>query len=519
MMREVRVRPFLIIAILGGVSCSTSEPAEEVPSERVGAMLREIAETPIPLTGAPGTLHQKVTTSSVEAQAYYDQGIAYLAGYVWIDAARSFNAALRLDEEVAMAHVGLAKAYFGAESVAASRRHIDRAQKLAAAATLTKKEELWIALAEQQLDAILAAEESRVEEHQAYKRAIEELISLDLDDAHAWVLRGNAEERGAWGRGQMGGVGAVAFYEAALRRDPDHVGAHHFLVHAFENLRRYPDAARHGERYASLAPGVPHAQHMYGHVLPRVDRWDEALAQFQVADEQHRQYFAKENISSTEDWHYPHNLHALATVYLRLGRPDEAGALYRELFDTQYVGFRGGGRLGPWVGFLILQGRHEDALRDARRLEARGQPMARLVGLAYQCEALVRLGRLEEARAVRVEVESAYQAALDAAPNPLLGMFASRQGRGLLEPLDGLLALHGENPEEGRQLLLSSADAIAARPTIDGWATGMFHLARLAEAAEQVSMPDLAADLRARIAQIDPAYATAELEREATAGR
>jgi len=44
------------------------------------------------------------------AQAFFDQGLAYLHSYVWLDAARSFNEALRADPNLAMAQLGLSYA-------------------------------------------------------------------------------------------------------------------------------------------------------------------------------------------------------------------------------------------------------------------------------------------------------------------------------------------------------------------------------------------------------------------------
>jgi len=56
--------------------------------EIVGWVPNEILERPLPLRHDVGNLHEKVTTSSAEAQAFYDQGLNYLASYVWIEAAR-----------------------------------------------------------------------------------------------------------------------------------------------------------------------------------------------------------------------------------------------------------------------------------------------------------------------------------------------------------------------------------------------------------------------------------------------
>lgn len=44
------------------------------------------------------------------------------------------------------------------------------------------------------------------------------------------------------------------------------------------------------------------------------------------------------------------------------------------------------------------------------------------------------------------------------------------------------------------------------RAWVDGWATGLFTIERLARAAEQAERPALATQLRARMKKIDPDY-------------
>ena len=79
-------------------------------SHQLTAIPLEILERPVPLRPGIGRAHDDVHTTSRDAQALYDQGLAYLHSYVWIEAARSFNAALRLDPRLALAHAGLSVA-------------------------------------------------------------------------------------------------------------------------------------------------------------------------------------------------------------------------------------------------------------------------------------------------------------------------------------------------------------------------------------------------------------------------
>jgi len=330
-MRLRRFSALLACGLFGMAFCG--ETLAQDPSHPAGCpalagtVSRELMQRPAPLSAASGRLHQKVSTKNAGAQAYYDQGIAWLASYVWVEAARSFHEALRRDPDLAMAELGLAKAYAGAEALVDAREHLKKAAAMAAGGKVSAKEAKWIALGVQQREAIDAPERQREAKHQAYKKAIDELIKTDPDDPYAWILRGNAEEAGAWGRGQVGGVGSIAYYEAALARDPRNLAAHHFLVHSYEGIGRHAEAAEHARRYIEQAPLVPHAHHMYGHVLPRLGKWREALNQFTVADHLERERYKSDKISSAEDWHHGHNLQLLSTVDLRLGNEGEARRL------------------------------------------------------------------------------------------------------------------------------------------------------------------------------------------------
>ena len=409
-----------------------------------------------------------------------------------------------------MAHRGLAKIYLNVGAVKAARAELATASMLAERSNVTDKERLWISLAEQQLEAIYAPPDQLAEAHAGYRQALDELIQLDPDDAHAWVLRGNAEEANAWGRGQRGGVGSIAYYESALQRNPDHFPAHHYLVHAYEWIWHYGKAAEHGERFASLAPDIPHAHHMYAHVLPRVGRWEEALRQLTIADRLHREYFAREGISPAEDWHFPHNLHLLGTVQQRMGAVNETDRLYKEMFDKPTYGPIAARRSRPWLEQLVLEGRFEEAIREARTL-ADGGPVAELVGAVMEGHALLRLGQIEAAREARGRADAAYEAALAGTAPGWRRPVVARMNAPIAE-LDGLIALWGDDPAAGEAELLAAADAITGKRSVDGWATGMFAIERLARAAEQAQRPKLASQLRERIVKIDPEY------RAATAG-
>src|SRR6187200_2625809 len=59
---------------------------------------------PVPLIEGLGAHVRKITTSSPEAQRYFNQGLNFLFGFNHTMAIRSFQEAARLDPACAMAH-------------------------------------------------------------------------------------------------------------------------------------------------------------------------------------------------------------------------------------------------------------------------------------------------------------------------------------------------------------------------------------------------------------------------------
>ena len=81
------------------VCCVTLPLVAQAPHSghdtHTGYVPAAVLEAPTSLKANTGPLHDPITTLSPEAQKFYDQGEAYLHSYVWIEAARSFNQALR----------------------------------------------------------------------------------------------------------------------------------------------------------------------------------------------------------------------------------------------------------------------------------------------------------------------------------------------------------------------------------------------------------------------------------------
>jgi tetratricopeptide (TPR) repeat protein len=469
----------------------------------VGWVPQGLLDKPVALregTGAGrgrGQVHDPVTTASAEAQAFYDQGVAYLHSYVWIEAARAFRQALRSDPQLALAHLGLSRVATALEDKATARRELERAEALASGAS--PRERRRLALRRAQLDAL--DELTSVARHAAYKQALDEALAQDMDDVELWLLRGNAEEATAAGRGQRGGASSVAFYERALSVSPDHLAAHHYLVHSYELIGRIDDALAHGEVYARLAPGVPHAHHMWAHDLRRVGRTRDAIAEFLKADALEKAYYAAESVPAELDWHHQHNLDLLATSYQHQGQLREAEALMRQSFALpppyEYSAFN----KKEWPVFLLGRGRVADARAAAQSLVASRFAAARAIGHVALAQAALAGGAADTARA-----ETALAERETAAVEP--GAWSTQAA--ILPYLDlvkGLLQLRSGEPAAGRAQLEEVARRLRAVPGPDAWMQALFVLESIARSAREASDWPLAESMARQMLEHDRAYA------------
>jgi tetratricopeptide (TPR) repeat protein len=495
------------VSMLASMLLAIPSHAQEDPHANCASMgwvPREILERPLPLRTGTGNSADEATTRSSEALAYYRQGLNYLHGYVWIEAARSFNQALRLDRGFALAYWGLSRTYSGLDDPEAALTAARRAQELAKNAT--PREQRRVALRVQQLEAIAdLANEAR---HAAYKLAIDKALVADFDDVELWLMRGNAEEATASGRGQRGFAASVAFYLQALQVAPGNGAAHHYLTHSYENLNRIDDALEHGEVYASLAPAVPHAHHMWGHDLRRVGRLDEAIAAFSRTNELEKAYYAQEKVPSGLDWHHVHNLDLLALSYEHKGQMHRAEQLLREAAAipplTEYQSYN----QKSLTVFLLGRQRWKEALATAKPLATSKSAATRVVGHSYSGHAWLALRNLDAARSALAAAERD----MESVPTIGTGITVTRsQVQPYIDALRAEVMLWEGRTQEGSALLMDVQRRLRALPGPDAWTQALFRLEAFARTARAVGDWNLAEFTARQMLEHDGAYAGSHL--------
>jgi len=123
---------------------------------------------------------------------------------------------------------------------------------------------------------------------------------------------------------------AAALLNQVLAAEPDHPGALHYLIHAYDSpaLAKYALAA--ARRYARIAPAVPHAQHMPSHIFTRLGLWDESIASNVRAADAARRFASEMHLPGAWDEQL-HAMDYLEYAYLQIADDKKARGVLDEL--------------------------------------------------------------------------------------------------------------------------------------------------------------------------------------------
>lgn len=298
----------------------------------------------VPLFNNLGTLHHPITTTSSEAQQYFDQGLRLVYAFNHEEAILAFEEAARLDPSAAMAYWGLALAsgpnINAAMNKAAERRAWDAVQKAHShRARASAAEQAYIDAISKRYDPNGHARKAL---DKAYADAMRSVWRQLQNDPDAGVLFAEAlMDLRPWdlwtvdGRPKPGTEEIVSTLESILARFPDHPGACHYYIHSVEASPTPERAVTCAERLPGLMPGAGHLVHMPAHIYIRLGRYHEAAERNAHAADVDRNYLAGRKLSGDyADGYYTHNLHFLWASLAMEGRRTEALKVARQLAGT-----------------------------------------------------------------------------------------------------------------------------------------------------------------------------------------
>jgi len=107
---------------------------------------------------------------------------------------------------------------------------------------------------------------------------------------------------------------------------PNHPGLAHYLIHAYDFPPLAARAVRAADRYASIAPSVPHARHMPSHIYTRLGMWDASIASNVSSVAASLRYETEQHLHVVWDQRL-HAMDYLAYAYLQEGRDAAARSL------------------------------------------------------------------------------------------------------------------------------------------------------------------------------------------------
>lgn len=305
-----------------------------------GGMAGESAA--VPLYDGLGGFTRKVTTSSAEAQRYFDQGLAFLYAFNHDEAIRSFRRAAELDPGCTMAWWGVAYAngphinnpVVPEERAKAAWEALGRAQATVAGKPAIEKD-LVAAIARRYAD---PQPEDRAPLEKAYADAMREVWRDHPRDADVGALTAealaNLRPWDLWlpdGSPQPGTEELVATIEAVLAVDPRHPLANHLLIHAVEASPHPERADRAADVLRDLQPGLGHLVHMPSHVDVRRGRWQEAIDANAKAIEADRRYTARAPEQGFYRLYMAHNHHMLTYGAMMTGQSELALRTIRQM--------------------------------------------------------------------------------------------------------------------------------------------------------------------------------------------
>ena len=322
--------------------------------------------------------HHAVSTSSAVAQAAFDEGLTLLYAYNRLAARRAFERAAAADPKLAMAYWGIAQSYGpninvpiddagekgGAEAVAHARSLLGGA---------SDEEAAYVnALAVRYSTAPHASAPALA---RAYERAMNDLKSRYPDDLDAATLFAESEmELHAWawftpsGQPAEGSNDIIATLESVLARDPMHIGANHYYIHATEESLHPERALLSAQRLGTFTfePGAAHLVHMPAHTYMRSGFYDLAAGSNVHATEHDRAYLAGGEDREASGY-YGHNLLFLTSAYMMEGNFAQAKLAAATLAD------QGSAVLGIFV--LCRFARWHDLLATSAPKASGDEPM------------------------------------------------------------------------------------------------------------------------------------------------
>jgi tetratricopeptide (TPR) repeat protein len=303
-----------------------------------GQQLKPSARPPDLSLTAIGRHHHPIATQNKSAQDFFDQGLTLIYGFNHEEAARAFQQAAKLDPTSPMPLWGIALAVGPNYN-----QDVDPEREKIAFETITHAAKLAENAPQSEGDYVSAlASRFSGDANPDYKKlardyagSMKSLSQKYPDDLDAATLYADSlMALNPWRLWTIGGKAGdnteeiVAVLETVLKRDPDHVGANHFYIHAVEASAQPERALSSARRLDTMVPQAGHLVHMPSHIYARTGYYAEAAKSNEEASKVDRAYARKAALEGSmyDLMYHSHNEHFLASAASMMGRYMEAKA-------------------------------------------------------------------------------------------------------------------------------------------------------------------------------------------------
>jgi len=358
------------------------------------------------------------------ARPALERGYAVLHSFEYEWARLEFQAAATADPECVLAHVGEALTYNRTlreapveQEMASARASLSTARAALTGSPRDRGFAAAVALLFQDLRST-----SRNMRNRQYHEALAALHAGHPDDTEIAAFYGLSFLGLAAGRVTPNlehKEAAAEFLWPVFQAGPDHPGVMHYLVRALDST---PETAQRGlpvaQRYASMQPEVPHAQHMPAHLYFRLGMWKKAMQATEAADR------ASLALLRRLEWppqkRHMENARWKMYAYLQLGRLEEARKFLLEIKEIAET-TKSTDAIGAYVSMnyrYLLDGHRWREAARARPLffwyqEVGDMAHAQAIGAAFvgdrgrARQGLAILQRSERATVPRLQAEAA----------------------------------------------------------------------------------------------------------------
>jgi hypothetical protein len=280
------------------------------------------------------------TSCSAAVQPQFDRAVAMLHSFFYPETDKAFQAIADREPSCAMAYWGIAissrpNPLTAPFAPALLKRGWDAIQKARAAAPKTARERDWIEALAPFFDGHDTVDQrTRTGRYATAMEALHAKYPADSEAAvfYALSLLEAVDLTDTAYRGQLK---AAALLERLQRRQQDHPGIVHYLIHAYDYAPIAAKGLPAARRYAKLAPSAPHALHMPSHIFSTLGMWPEAIQTNLVADRANISYASTTNPKAAANTaaiisRY-HALDFLTYAYLQLAQDRKA----KEIVDQR----------------------------------------------------------------------------------------------------------------------------------------------------------------------------------------